>query len=73
MSIKDKKIHTDINVAIKSIRYFIPIAWRLKKKYFILMVINLLANTIHPFVDIILLPLIIDELINARRPEIVIM
>jgi len=67
---KESKIH-DINVAIKAIRYFIPLAWKIKKKYFILMLINLLANSLHPFVDIIFLPLIIDELINARRPELI--
>lgn len=72
MSMKNKKVHTDINVAIKAIRYFVPIAWRVKKAYFILMIINLLANAVLPFVDIIFLPLIIDELINAKRPEVLI-
>lgn len=72
MSIKEKKIHTDISIAIKTIKYFVPIAWKVKKAYFFLMIINLFANAALPFVDIILLPLIIDELINARRPEIVI-
>lgn len=65
---KESRLH-DINVAIKAIRYFIPLAWKLKKRYFILMIINLLSNSLHPFVDIIFLPLIIDELINAKRPE----
>jgi len=69
---KDSKLH-DISVAVKAIRYFLPLAWKIKKKYFILKIINLLANSLHPFVDIIFLPLIIDELVTARRPEVIVL
>lgn len=72
MSDIHKKTGSDISIAIKSIRYFLPIAWRVNKNYFFLMLVNLVADAVLPFVDIIVLPLIIDELINARRTEVII-
>ena len=69
MSNNKLKINNDINIAVKSLRFFIPIAWREKKSYFILMMINLISNSVLPFVDILVLPMIIDELIRGRRVE----
>lgn len=72
MSVKKSKFRNDIYVALKAIRYFIPLAWRIKKKYFIFMTINLISDMLHPFVDLILIPLIMDELLNEKRLELLI-
>lgn len=69
MSNKKQKINNEISIAVKSLRFFIPIAWRKKKSYFVLMMINLISNAVLPFVDILVLPMIIDELIRGRRVE----
>lgn len=71
MTMKKKHFNDDISIAIKTVRYFIPVGWQIKKNYFILMTLNLIFNAIQPFIDIIILPLIIDELINERRLEVI--
>ena len=54
-------------VVWKTLRYFFPIAWKFDKMYFILSVVNVIAGAALPFVDILLLPLLVDSLIAPER------
>ncbi len=59
-------------VVIKTLKYFFPVAWKFDKAYFILSAINVLVGASLPFVDIFLLPLLVDALIAPRRDVTVI-
>ncbi|MCM1103002.1 MAG: ABC transporter ATP-binding protein/permease [Clostridium sp.] len=50
----------------KTIRYFFPIAWKFQKKYFFIGIAKAVLEAVHPFVSILVAPLIIDELLGAR-------
>ncbi len=54
-------------VVFKTLKYFFPIAWRFDKAYFILSAINVAVAAVLPFVDIFLLPLLIDALCQPQR------
>ncbi len=54
-------------VVIKTLKYFFPVAWKFDKAYFILSAINVLVGASLPFVDIFLLPLLVDALIAPQR------
>lgn len=49
-------------VVIKTLKYFFPVAWRFDKAYFILSAINVVVAAALPFIDIFLLPLLVDAL-----------
>lgn len=51
----------------KTMAYFFPIAWRFQKSYFIVGAAKAVLEAVNPFVSIFMLPLIIDELLGARR------
>ena len=51
----------------KTMAYFFPIAWRFQKSYFIVGATKAVLEAIHPFISILMLPLIIDELLGERR------
>ena len=46
-------------VVWKTLKYFFPIAWKFDKMYFILSVVNVIVGAALPFVDILLLPLLV--------------
>lgn len=54
------------NVVFKTLRYFIPIAWKNYKGFFISAAFHILLDTAHPFVAIMTMPLIVDELLGAQ-------
>ncbi len=55
------------NTVVKdTIKYFFPIAWRFKKGYFIIAILNMIAQTITPFINILVLPYLIDELLGDK-------
>lgn len=54
-------------VVWKTLKYFFPVAWRFDKKYFILSALNVLVAAVLPFIDIIILPLLIDALCAEVR------
>lgn len=51
----------------KTLQYFFPIAWRFQKSYFMIGITKAVLEAVHPFVSILFLPLIIDELIGERN------
>ena len=54
-------------VVIKTLKYFFPVAWKFSKSYFILSAINVAVQAALPFVDIFLMPLLVDALCAAER------
>lgn len=56
----------------KCLAYFFPVAWRTYPGYFVVSVIRLIADIAYPFVNILVLPLIIDELLGGRDVELLI-
>ncbi len=54
-------------VVLKTLKYFFPVAWRFDKAYFILSALNVLIGAALPFVDIFLLPLLVDSLIAPEK------
>ncbi len=54
-------------VVWKTLKFFFPIAWKFDKMYFILSVVNVIVGAALPFVDILLLPLLVDSLISPER------
>lgn len=54
------------------IRYFYGIAWRYEKPYFIILAVKILITGLSPFINIILPRYLIDELLGARRPPMLV-
>ena len=54
-------------VVLKTLKYFFPVAWRFDKAYFILSALNVIVAAALPFVDIFLLPLLVDALCAEVR------
>lgn len=46
--------------------YFFPIAWQTHKAYFFLGALQIMIEAVTPFVEMLMLPLIIDELLGGR-------
>lgn len=57
------------STAMKVYRYFLPSAWKKYNAYFIIRIIKLICEVILPFIDILLLPLIVDELVGGRSVQ----
>lgn len=60
-------------VVFKTLKYFFPVAWKFDKAYFILSAINVIVAAVLPFIDIFILPLLIDALTAEVRdiPQII--
>ncbi|MDE5747307.1 MAG: ABC transporter ATP-binding protein/permease [Acetatifactor sp.] len=61
----DKK-KNNVHTIFKTAGYFFPIVWRTHKGFFFLCVLRTILAAAQPFVKIMLLPLIIDELLGSR-------
>ncbi len=61
-----KKKEKSLETVKKTLKYFLPIAWKLHKGYFFASLLRMLINTAQPFVTIFVSPLIIDELLGGR-------
>jgi len=57
------------NVILKIYKYFLPTAWKRYKIYFIVRFLRLVVMTLMPFVNIMIMPLIVDEMLTGRRAE----
>lgn len=57
------------DTAKKVYAFFLPNAWKKSKGYFVLRVLKLICDALNPFVNIIVLPLVVDELLGERRVE----
>lgn len=51
------------------LKYFLPIAWRNFKGYFFCGIFKVILSAVTPFINIMMLPLIIDELLGGRNVE----
>ncbi len=56
-------------IAVKTLKYFIPIAWKLHKGYFFISLLKTIVDAVQPFVSIIVSPIIIAELLGERNIE----
>ena len=57
------------NVILKIYKYFLPTAWKRYKIYFIVRFLKLVVMTIMPFINIMIMPLIVDEMLTTRSAE----
>ncbi len=67
-----KNAENDLHTSIKVMRYCISTGWRVEKRFFVFRILQLIADIILPFVNLIFMPLIIDELIMNQRVELVV-
>ena len=57
------------NVILKIYKYFLPTAWKRYKMYFIVRFLKLVVMTVMPFINIMIMPLIVDEMLTTRSAE----
>ena len=57
------------NVILKIYKYFLPTAWKRYKIYFIVRFLKLVVMTVMPFINILIMPLIVDEMLTTRSAE----
>jgi len=57
------------NIILKIYKYFLPTAWKKYKMYFIVRFFRLVVMTLMPFVNILVMPLIVDEMLTTRSAE----
>ena len=57
------------NVILKIYKYFLPTAWKKYKMYFIVRFLKLVVMTVMPFINIMIMPLIVDEMLTTRSAE----
>lgn len=69
MSDKNKKIKEDLAVTKKTLKYFLPEAWKIHKGYFLVSILKTVCDAVFPFVAIMVSPMIIDELLGDRNIE----
>lgn len=67
MSVSKKNAEKKGGVVLKTLKYYLPVAWRYSKRYFVVSVLNVIAQAALPFVDILFLPLLVDALCQPVR------
>ena len=58
------------NAVLNPLKFSLPVAWKLSKRYFIVSVINVIVQAVLPFIDLIFLPLLVDALCQPERSVI---
>lgn len=58
---------------LKTLKYYLPVAWKFSKRYFIVSVVNVIVQSVLPFIDLVFLPLLVDALCQPERsvPQII--
>lgn len=69
MSDKNKKIKEGLAITKKTLKYFLPEAWKIHKGYFLVSILKTVCDAVFPFVAIMVSPMIIDELLGGRNIE----
>lgn len=64
---KSAEKKSTFDIAIKTIKYFFPIAWKAHKGFFFFGALGVIVTALTPFVGIIVSPMIIDELMGERN------
>jgi len=54
------------NCVMPTLKYFFPIAWKFRKSYFFLAAFNVIIDAVTPFVNILVLPYLINELLGDK-------
>ena len=67
-----KKDESNIKISFRVMRYCISTGWRVEKKFFILSILQLIADVLFPFVNLFFMPRIVDELLGERRVEVLV-
>ena len=57
----------------KTFRFFYQIAWTEKPSYVLLLVLSILLNAVHPFVNLFLSKYVLEELIGSRRVKVLLL
>lgn len=66
MSDNTKKDTKTFEIVTKTLKFFYPRAYKKHKGYFIISVLNTIVCAVHPFISIMFMPLLIDELLGNR-------
>ena len=67
MSKSNNKSEKKKGVVLKTLKYYLPVAWKFSKRYFVVSVINVIVQAVLPFIDLIFLPLLVDALCQPVR------
>lgn len=73
METSQVKNMSPLAIVKETVSYLFPIAWKAHKSYFIASAFRVIIGTVQPFVYIMMMPMIVDELLSARRLEQLIM
>lgn len=69
MSENKKEKKDSLATVKKTLKYFLPAAWRIHKGYFIVSLLKTVIDAVHPFVAIMITPMIIAELLGERNVQ----
>ena len=61
-----EKKESAFSIAKNTLKYFLPIAWKIHKGYFFVSILEMIVDAVQPFVVILTQPLIIAELLGER-------
>lgn len=61
-----EKKESAFSIAKNTLKYFLPIAWKIHKGYFFVSILQMIVDAASPFVVILTQPLIIAELLGER-------
>ena len=53
MSVSNSKKNEKKNAVLNTLKFYLPVAWKLSKRYFIVSVINVIVQAVLPFIDLI--------------------
>ena len=69
MQTSQDKDMSSLDIVKKTIGYLFPLAWNAHRRYFVLSAIRTIIGVIQPFLAILMMPKMIDELLGARQIE----
>lgn len=64
-----EKKESAFSIAKNTLKYFLPIAWKIHKGYFFVSILQMIVGAVQPFVVILTQPLIIAELLGERNVQ----
>ena len=53
------------NAVLNTLKFYLPVAWKLSKRYFIVSVINVIVQAVLPFIDLIFLQRSADNTVRG--------
>lgn len=70
METSQVKDMSPFDVVKKTVAYLFPFAWKAHKSYFIASSFRVVIGVMQPFIAIMMMPLMVDELMGARQIEV---